>query len=164
MKAYQRISLYYLILGIVWISASDHVVVAIAPDPQLLVVLQTIKGWAFVLLSSLLIYSLTKRAFHKAAQLETEKREIFKKTIEGVDHILLNYLNQMQLVTIEARNSDDFDPEVLELAEQISDEAVVELRNLESLNFKVSDDIESFIYRKLRETRQSIERSAHPEK
>lgn len=148
MKPYNRISLSYLIIGVVWIVATDSLVATLATDSATHTFLQTAKGWVFVLLSTLLIHQLTRRAFQKTLRNEQEKRAIFRKTMEGSHHILLNYLNQMQLVTLEARRCPDFDPEILELAQEISDEAVRELRKLEELKVDEPEDIESFIYRK----------------
>lgn len=160
MKPYLIVPVVYLAVGAVWIIASDLFVEAIAPSSTALTSLQTSKGWLFVIASTLLIYILTKKAFERMKKAENMKRAVFKKTLEASHHILLNYLNQMQLVTLEAECSDDFDPEVLALARRVSETTAQDLVNLESMEIQSPDDIEAFIYRGLRETRRALERTA----
>lgn len=160
MKPYHKISLIYLVVGVVWIIATDRLAGAFATDVEGYVAIQTAKGWLFVVVSSLLVYCLSKRLCAQIAKAEKEKRAVFKTTLEGSHHILLNYLNQMQLVTLEATRCPGYDPEILELAQRVSRETAQELRDLENAPFSGPEDIESFIYRGLRETRQAVERAA----
>ena len=53
------IALIYLTIGIVWIVASDKILLALIEDPILLTQIQTYKGWFFTLISTILIYTLT---------------------------------------------------------------------------------------------------------
>ena len=53
------IALIYLTIGIVWIVASDKILLALIEDPILLTQIQTYKGWFFTLVSTVLIYTLT---------------------------------------------------------------------------------------------------------
>lgn len=46
----------YVLLGIAWITLSDHAVIRIAEDPETLAVLQTYKGFAYVLVTGALLY------------------------------------------------------------------------------------------------------------
>lgn len=46
----------YLLLGIAWITLSDHAVTRIATNPETLAVLQTYKGLAYVLVTGALLY------------------------------------------------------------------------------------------------------------
>ena len=46
-------------IGIVWIVASDKILLALIEDPILLTQIQTYKGWFFTLVSTVLIYTLT---------------------------------------------------------------------------------------------------------
>lgn len=153
------VSLSYLLLGVVWIAASDSVVALIALDETMLSFLQTIKGWAFVLVSSALIFVLTRKAFYETKASEEMKRAVFRSTVSASDHILLNYLNQMQLVKIEAEECDDFSSDVLALADRIGKETVEELKRLEELNTGSAKDIDAFIERRLREAREAVGRS-----
>jgi hypothetical protein len=102
MKSYLRVTFTYMVFGVLWILASDRLVELVAGDLQDLAYFQTLKGITFVLLSALLICILTRRALPKLKEQQEEKDAVFRKTVEGSHHILLNYLNNMQLVTMEA--------------------------------------------------------------
>jgi hypothetical protein len=151
MKPYWRVTLWYLAFGVAWIFLSDHFVALHYGNPRMMTSLQTLKGWAFILASTLLILQVARTAFRRHAELEREKYIVFQKTIEGVHHILLNYLNQMQLVTLEAERCRDFDAATLALARELSEEASAELMKLGELETITSEQIEKFVYRKLRE-------------
>jgi hypothetical protein len=147
MKPYWRLTLTYLAFGLAWIFFSDRAGEFLAGgNVQALTLLQTIKGWLFVILSATLIYCLNRQAF---LDLETEQRErfaMFRKTIEGSHHILLNYLNQMQLVTMEAEKCKDFAPGTLRLAQEVSDEASAALVRLGEAEILTSEHIDAVLY------------------
>jgi len=54
-------ALVYLAFGSLWILLSDWLLAALLPEPAQLTTWQTYKGWAFVLVSALLIYTLLAR-------------------------------------------------------------------------------------------------------
>lgn len=157
MKPCLKVALTYLLFGVVWIFASDRVIGLFTKDAATVTTIQTFKGWFFVGVSALLIYVLSRRADRQRRAQESERRAVFLKTVEGAHHILLNYLNQMELVMLEAGSCASFDPEVLRMGREISDEASRELVNLGRLSDATSDAIESFVYRNLR---NKIERGA----
>jgi hypothetical protein len=102
-----------------------------------------------VVLSALLIYFLTRDAFRRERREAFEKRDLFKGTMRGSYHILLNYLNQMQLIHLEAERSSDFDKELLVTAERASKGVVEELRHLEELDVADPSDIEQFLQQQM---------------
>lgn len=55
-----RLSLLYLILGIAWIFGSDTLLEVMIGDPNLLAVLQTVKGGFYVVITAFLLYLLLK--------------------------------------------------------------------------------------------------------
>lgn len=55
----------YGLIGILWIAFSDRLVTALTDDLRLLTWLQTVKGWAFVTLSALVILVLVRQAVHR---------------------------------------------------------------------------------------------------
>lgn len=109
MKPYVRITLAYLIFGILWILVSDTLAFLTFDSSEELTQVQVLKGWLFVFLSSVLIYYLTRQAFQHREKMRKQRRALFLKTVSDSYHILLNYLNQMQLVILEAEKSNDFD-------------------------------------------------------
>jgi hypothetical protein len=153
MKPYLKVTIGYLAFGLIWIIFSDRLLKGLAADIHNLTLFQTVKGCVYVLLSTLLIYFLTKRAFEGQIAQEKEKLVIFKKTVSGVHHILLNYLNQMQLVTMEAERCADFDPETVALSKKISDHAAKELVKLSEIEVVDSEHIDSVVFRDSRRER-----------
>ena len=57
-----RITLVYLLFGILWILFSDRLLYFISSDPQQLINLEIYKGWAFIGVTALLLYSLINRS------------------------------------------------------------------------------------------------------
>ncbi len=133
MKPYWSIPLVYLIFGLVWIVSTDFYLYFYFEDSLRVTLSQTAKGILFVILSTLLIYIISKRAFehHEAAKLE--RTRLFIETIQASNHILRNYLNQMQLVTLEAERCESFNQDALKIAKEISSQAEQELQKLSQI-------------------------------
>jgi len=142
MKAYTKITLWYLAFGVTWIFFSDKILEQLVSTTKLMTVIQTMKGWLYVALSGSLIYFISRKSFTQFVSKEEEKRSIFKKTLRGALHILLNYLNQMQLVMLEAQRSEDFDKKVLEVSKSITEDAkqaLIDLQNIKDISEKGID-------------------------
>ncbi|WP_139349879.1 putative bifunctional diguanylate cyclase/phosphodiesterase [Thioalkalivibrio denitrificans] len=75
-----RIAAIYLVLGLLWIALSDRALMALVDDPRTLTWLQTIKGWAYVAVTALLLYALvfwqTRRVARANEALEERDRHI----------------------------------------------------------------------------------------
>lgn len=140
----------YMIFGSLWILLSDKLIFSIFNSSDAIEFIGIIKGWCFVAISGLLIYYLSRRAFIQHEAVATEKLAAHRSTISGVQHILRNYLNQMQLVTLEAEKCDDFDPELLQLSKELSSETSEELEKLEKFEDVRAEAIQTFIYRNLK--------------
>jgi len=56
----QRTSLFFALIGIVWITVSDRMLRTLVFDPDVLTRIQTYKGWGFILGSSLVLYALLR--------------------------------------------------------------------------------------------------------
>jgi hypothetical protein len=146
MKPYWRITFWYVAFGFSWVFFSDKYFEALVRHVEALTPLQTIKGWWFVSVSGLLIFYLTKRAFLQHIAEEQERYAVFKKTVREAHHILLNYLNQMQLVTLEAEHCQNFDKETLRLAQKISEDANAELIKLSKIDTITAENIHSVLH------------------
>ncbi len=146
MRHYLPIPFVYLIAGIAWIVASDRAVEQIAPSLASVTYFQTVKGWLFVLASAALLFVLTRRAHlaHRAA--EAERYALFHETVQGAHHILGNYLNQMQLVALEAERHPEFDAEVLRLAREATARAAAALSDLDALPAPTPSGVHSALY------------------
>ncbi len=62
----------YLLAGFLWILFSDKIAAAVSPDPHVFETVSTLKGWAYVLVTGLLLYWLIDR--HTAAMRASEAR------------------------------------------------------------------------------------------
>ena len=56
-----KIAAIYFAFGVLWILVSDRLVERLCPTPECLVILQTLKGWVFILITAILIYALVRR-------------------------------------------------------------------------------------------------------
>lgn len=149
MKPYLFIPLCYLAFGFAWILLTDHYYASKIHDVEVLTAYQNIKGYLFVGLSGLLLYFLTRWAYREMKRKDEATMQVFKRTVAGAHHILRNYLNQMQVVTLEAEEYRDFNRETLATAKEISREAEVELEHLAKLEEVSPEQVDSVIYRKL---------------
>lgn len=137
MKPYLTTTLSYLTFGVVWILLSDHLVQILFRDPQTISSVQSMKGLLFVALSTLLIFQVSRRLHLREEQRDAEKTELYGHTMQAVQHVLRNFLNQMQVVTIEAEETEDFDPEALRIAQetiQRTEDSIAELAGLRELS------------------------------
>jgi len=150
MKPYWRAAAWYLAFGVLWVFATDLWLDSMAEGTAVLTAMQTIKGWLFILLSAVLVFVLTKRIADQRAALEAEKLAVFRKMVEGAHHILLNYVNQMQIMTIAAESCPGFDREALQMAAEVSDKVVAELKKLDRISRVTSEEIDAVIYEDLR--------------
>ncbi|WP_269527215.1 hypothetical protein [Coraliomargarita parva] len=155
LKSYFKIPLIYFVVGATWILISDRVVATIAPSMQDVIVFQTIKGWAYILITTLLLWIMVKRHHDRMIAASLERQALYYKAIEGSHHILLNYLNKMQLVTIEAENSKDFDKSVLNIGQTVTDEAASAIKALGDLPEPTMEAVHKLAYRDLEIQRRS---------
>ena len=84
----------YAVLGSLWIYLSDRVVEALGLDARTLSLLQTYKGWAYVLVTGALVLWLSLRALRTQDQLAAavgEREALFRNTFEqaavGIAHV-----------------------------------------------------------------------------
>ncbi len=84
-----RIALIYAIFGGLWITLSDRLLAALVTDISVLSAIQTYKGWAFVLLSTLVISLLLRRELRLRRITEGNLGESEKNY-----HALFNSMNE----------------------------------------------------------------------
>lgn len=70
-----EIALSYLFLGVLWIVLSDRLVASLADNAVVLSRVQTYKGWAFVLATSVLLYLLIRSAVRARRRLRRRSEE-----------------------------------------------------------------------------------------
>jgi PAS domain S-box-containing protein len=74
-----RISLFYLFFGSLWITVSDRILEKLVTDPHRLTLLQTYKGWFFVIASAFLLYLVVWREFRTRREAESALRNSEEK-------------------------------------------------------------------------------------
>jgi PAS domain S-box-containing protein len=81
-----KITLIYFIFSLLWIYFSDSIINVLVKDLEKLQFLQTIKGWFFISLSSILLYLLSKKLFSYVE----EERDKLAKANELLEKVLEN--------------------------------------------------------------------------
>jgi len=69
-----RVAVAYAVFGAVWIFGSDRVLEALISDPHRMTMVQTYKGWAFVALSTLLLFLAVRREWLHRERAESALR------------------------------------------------------------------------------------------
>ncbi len=86
----------YLIVGCLWIVFSDKLLSYFVKDPEFLTRIQTFKGWFYVIVTSILFYSLLKRHLIKIRNAEQKARDSDRlKTafIQNISHEIRTPMN-----------------------------------------------------------------------
>jgi PAS domain S-box-containing protein len=78
-----RVAGVYLVLGVLWILLSDRLLAALVGDPATLSLLQTVKGWAFVAASALVIAILVGREVRRLNRTESRFDALASQGIVG---------------------------------------------------------------------------------
>ncbi len=83
-----KIAMLYLLFGALWILFSDRVVLWLTHDIGILSLLQTLKGWLYVLITAGLAYFLIQRDFSAIQKSQEELRKSYDATLLGWVHAL----------------------------------------------------------------------------
>jgi PAS domain S-box-containing protein len=87
-----RIAGIYALFGLLWITASDRILSSVVHDSATLGRFSMYKGWIFILVTALLVFYLTRKAFGKQEQLTETMRHSeakFRSYIEYAPHAVL---------------------------------------------------------------------------
>ena len=71
---------------------------------------------------------------NRASKVSSEKLKIYTAMMSSTQHVLNNFLNQMQLFKLTAEDTPKFNPEVLALYDEIIDEASMQISALGNIN------------------------------
>ena len=147
MKLYVRLTLLYIGLGTFWLIVGDRVARAAAADNLgLLNFLHQANAAICVLCSALFLLYIARHASRQQMEQDLEKRAIYEETVQGVYHIVFNYINNMQMVLREAECCDEFNKDTLRLARISSTSTTEELRNLQHVSVISPSHIHSALY------------------
>src|SRR5208283_1003246 len=83
-----RTSLLYALLAALWILVSDKVLVALVPDPEIMGAIALCKGWAFVLLTALLLFGVLRGQLRRWEQETAARRraEAYLAEAQSLSH------------------------------------------------------------------------------
>ena len=98
-----KISLVYLLFGILWILLSDSLIGFLSLNREIVIWFSVIKGWIFVGLSALLIYIVGKRYMQKLANANQLQQEI----LQAMPDLILRI--DSQGIFIDYNKPPDFD-------------------------------------------------------
>ena len=143
-----KVALFYAAFGVVWVFFSDRIVSYLVDDVDLLTQIQTIKGWVFVGLTTVLLYLLIRQDYQRRRIKELEKREVFRATISAMHHIVLNFLNSAQVFRHEASKCKGFSRSKIREFDEISKKCCDEVENLGAVEELTKEGIEKTVYPK----------------
>jgi len=89
-----RITLWYILLGYIWIIGTDQVLGRIMQDDWLAVAVQSLKGLGFVTATGLLLFLILRRSFERRRQAEEASRlnaERFELAARAVIHAIWDW-------------------------------------------------------------------------
>ncbi|MBX3009682.1 MAG: hypothetical protein KF816_16785 [Melioribacteraceae bacterium] len=146
MKPYIKITLVYFLFGSLWIFFSDRILQLMADIPDTLTLLQTFKGWFYIIITSFLLFFMMRFNYEKKLSQEKEKIDLFYSTMRAVHHILNNFLNKMQFFKYAAEESGNFKEEVLAEYDRVIQEASQEIQKLSAINNITKDEIQKTVF------------------
>jgi diguanylate cyclase (GGDEF)-like protein/PAS domain S-box-containing protein len=90
------ISMIYLVFGLLWIYFSDALVATITSNNQQLTLLQTYKGWFFIIFTTIILFILSNRFFYNefvAFSRHLEKQQAVQEELLKKDMLLKTIIN-----------------------------------------------------------------------
>lgn len=84
-----RFAVIYAVLGSVWIAVSDQVLKRLFTDPAAVTIAQTVKGFAYIGVTTLLVYFLARQAVHKV------QADLLKERLRSTTSVLDTILASM---------------------------------------------------------------------
>jgi hypothetical protein len=112
MRPQVKIPLLYFVFGVTWILLSDQVAGAITGSPEELARIQTLKGWTFIAVTTVLLYVGVTRHVQREAAAQAETVAVFHRTLRSVQHIMNDTLNRMLRFKMLANDSGALDEEL----------------------------------------------------
>ncbi|MDA3809346.1 MAG: HAMP domain-containing sensor histidine kinase, partial [Spirochaetaceae bacterium] len=88
-----KVALIYAFFSALWILFSDMILLNLIDDIKLLTSIQTMKGWFFILVTTLLIFNLLRREIYKVNKLE--ELMIQSEKMMTISHLALGMANEI---------------------------------------------------------------------
>lgn len=136
-----RITFLYLVAGLCWIVASDLVVSSLNTSVETMRHYQTLKGLIYVAMTGGLLYCLIRSWHERVLEKERAKEEVFRAMSQGMNHILRNFLNNVQHLRLVAEDSTDIDRETIALYDRVIQDTVRRIEQVTNLESASADEI-----------------------
>lgn len=94
-----RIVIPYVLLGAAWILFSDRLLILVIDDPTKLLEISTAKGWLYVLITGVLLFSLVSRELMRRSALERELRRGIVEKGELLAELNHRVKNNLQIIS-----------------------------------------------------------------
>ena len=135
-----RLLVYYLTAGGLWILLSDRALMLVASSPLQLTRWQTFKGWLYVLVSGLFIWLIVRIYNHRLKQKMNELSQALQKAEES-DRLKTIFLQNVSHEVRTPLNGIMGFSEILESSAMLSDEEQTYLRHIR----KNSEELKAFM-------------------
>ena len=97
-----NVTLIYLVFGLLWIAFSDRLILTVTKDVSFITVIQTYKGWFFVIATSLILYYLIR----KNTQNLTSNHNLLNQILETVP-VGIALVNKEGQITFANKNAEN---------------------------------------------------------
>lgn len=142
-----KITLTYFFISSLWIYFSDRIVQQFNFSSATATLIQTFKGWFFVLVTSLLLFFMIQKAKRDLIKREKEKYKLYETTMRGVHHIVNNFLLKMNFFKEIVSESKAVNQEVIESINKTIFETAEELKKLSNIENPSDEKIRKAVYK-----------------
>ena len=132
--------------GSAWIFVSDRLLESLTNSASALTMLQTYKGWFFIIITSLLLLLLIRKSHLELESKNKEKVEIFNITMRAVHHILNNFLQKMTYFKEISQASDPEKKEALGHYDEVIKETSAQVIKLGEISKITPAEIEKAVF------------------
>lgn len=105
-----KMTILYLILGLLWIRFSDTIVYKLFADPYWVTQIQTYKGWLFIIVTSGALYIILKKVYIELSESREEYESLFSTIRDGLVFVsfdgTINHANDSFLKMFKVSHDD----------------------------------------------------------
>lgn len=151
-KEVAKIAASYLVISFIWILASDKIMNMLISDPVVISHVSMFKGWFFVLVTSVLLYTQIYRYTSMIEKKETELEER-NAELEHIMYMLACQINDMRLKENELKEKNR---ELDQFAYVISHDLKAPLRGINNLSQWIEEDLDGIMTEEVRTNMQLL--------
>lgn len=88
-----RVAFVFLFFSSLWILFSDRIVLLLIDDVEMMTIVQTVKGWVYIFLTTIIIFNLLKREISKVKKMENQL--IRNEKMISISHMAAGMANRI---------------------------------------------------------------------